>query len=135
LMGDEGVGCRVAELCAARLRGVDSRDLGTAGTKLLHLLPGRRKVVVVDCARMGAVPAEWRRFTLEDAHDRGRRPRLSMHEGSLWDILELARLTGNDGPDIVIFGIEPSCVEPSSGLSEPLRSRLREYVSIVAREF
>jgi hydrogenase maturation protease len=134
-MGDEGVGCRVAELCAERLHGVDVRDLGTVGTRLLHLLSGRRKVVVVDCARMGAVPAECRRFTLGEVRDGGHRPRLSLHEGSLWDVLELARSVGNDDPEIVVFGIEPDRVGPSPDLSEALRARLGEYASAVAHEF
>ena len=134
-MGDDGVGCRVAERCAQTLQGIEARDLGTAGTRLLHLLPGRRKVVIVDCARMGTKPADYRRFTPADARDRGRRPLLSLHEGSLWDVLELARLVGSDNPDIIVFGIEPDRVGPSPDLSETLRARLDDYASAVAREF
>lgn len=137
-MGDEGVG--PALLNRLRDQSVLSPQvdlIDTAGSILsaLHALKGRRKVVFLDCALMGLVPGEFRRFLPDQARSEKNLPGLSLHEGDLMGMLATARLLGESAGEVVIFGFEPARVEPGEGLSEILTSRMEEYTREILREF
>ena len=137
LMGDEGVGVRVAEALQARCGlppDVEVLDLGTAGMKLLHAIRGRRRAILVDCARMGDPPGTIRRFTERQVRSRKELAGLSLHEADLLGVLELAARLGEKPDEVVLFGIEPADLSPGEGLSEALEARLGEYVETVAAE-
>ena len=137
LMSDEGVGVRVVqdlEKHRGGLPGVEFVDAGTSGMKALHAMAGRRKAVIVDCARMGEAPGWVRRFRPEDAASRKRLPHLSLHEGDLMDMIELSRSLGECPREVVIIGIEPKSLEPGQGLSPVLESRTGDYLDVVLGE-
>jgi hydrogenase maturation protease len=136
-MGDEGVGLRVVGQLAAdpsARRRADCIDAGPAGMKLLHLMDGRRRAILVDCALMGEPPGTWRRFVPADVRSVKRLAGFSLHEGDLLSILELARSLGTGPAEVVIVGIEPLDVEPRLSLSPLLEQRMAEYVQAVRRE-
>ncbi|NLW50207.1 MAG: hydrogenase maturation protease [Candidatus Brocadiaceae bacterium] len=137
LMGDEGVGPRVVDLAARRAGeppGIDFLDLGTPGLALLHALRGRRRVVLVDCAMMGAPPGTIRRFTPAELRPAAGPGAASLHEPDLPALLRLARRLGERLPEIVIFGIQPLRIEPGVGLSPALEARLADYAGRVVAE-
>lgn len=137
LMSDEGIGVRVVERLAApagRFPGVDFLDAGTSGMAAVHALPGRRKAVFVDCARMGEPAGALRRFTPEQVISLKDLPGLSLHEGDLLSILKLSEQLGERPAEVVIFGIQPGRIEPGLDLSPALASRLDEYVARVGKE-
>ena len=136
LMGDEGIGvCLVQELArqAERFPAADIEDLGAGGMSVLHAIAGRRKVVFVDCARMGEPPGTIRRFTLDDVRSKKSLPRLSLHEADLLQVLELSRSLGECPEEVVIFGIEPESVAPG-GLSDTLRGCVPGCLRTIAAE-
>ena len=114
--------------------GVEFLDAGSAGMKLLHLLQGRKRAVLVDCALMGAEPGAVRRFQPHEVRSCKAMAGFSLHEGDMLSVLELAASLGDGPQDVVIFGIEPWRVEPSQELSSILQARFDEYVELVARE-
>ncbi len=136
LLTDEGVGIRVVEALGNRPipAGVVILDLGAGGLCVLHEIAGRQKVIFVDCAFMGEAPGTLRRFTPEEAKSRKVQPRLSLHEGDLFQTLDLARDLGECPEEIVLFGIEPASVAPGDRLSDALLARLDHYVDCILRE-
>ena len=137
LMGDEGVGVRLLrELArgAGRLAHVEFVELGCGGMKLLHAMVGRRKVILLDCARMGQAPGAIRRLRLSEARSRKRRPNLSLHEADLLELLALSRRLGECPEEIVLFAVEPETIRPAEGLSPALRERMEQYVRAIMTE-
>jgi hydrogenase maturation protease len=137
LMRDEGVGLAVVQRLmerSERFPGVDFLEAGASLMGAMHRMAGRKKVLFVDCALMGAEPGTWRRFTPEQARSVKRLAGLSLHEGDLYSLLELSRRLGEFPEDVVIFGIEPAAIEMGEGLSDALRSRLMEYAQAVENE-
>lgn len=136
-MTDEGVGVHVAEVLGARLgdmQDVEVNPLGTGGMRLLHLLKGHERLIVVDCAKMGTAPGTLRRFTPDEVRTLKVNLRYSLHEADVLSILELAERLGEAPRDVVLFGVEPERVEHGEALSVPLQAAFDDYVNAVAAE-
>lgn len=137
LMSDEGIGVRVVEALRARAdtpRDVDLLDLGTGGMQVVHELARWSRVIFVDCALLGEPPGTLRRFTPDQVVSKKIQPRMSLHEGDLFQSLELSRQLGECPADIVIFGIQPERVALGDTLSPTLMSRMDTYVEHVLNE-
>ena len=137
LLGDEGVGVHVVARLRARAAEFPAAELveaGAAGHAVLHLVAGRRKAVLVDCAFMDLPPGTIRRFTPADVRSAKALSGCSLHQGDLLQTLELSRQLGECPETVVIFGIQPQRVEPAENLAPTLASRLDEYVAAVAAE-
>jgi len=137
LMGDEGIGVHLIERLAAsgeQYPSVDFIDAGTGGLSVLHLLDGRRKAIIIDCAFMDEPPGAIRRFTPEDVRSRKVLAHQSLHEADLIRIIEMARQLGQAPEQIVIFGIQPEQVRAGGELSRTLVEKADEYISLILRE-
>jgi len=135
LLRDEGVAIHVLrELAKSDLSGVDLEDLGTSGMAVLHSIAGRRRAVIIDCARMGVAPGEIRRFRPAEARSAEPLPRLSVHEGDLLDILRLSHELGQAPEDVIIYGIEPADISPGTELSAILKAHLSAYCEMILRD-
>jgi len=137
LLKDEGVGIHVVRRLASLMgdrADVEFVDAGAAGMKLLHILRGRHKAVLVDCALMDESPGTLRRFLPDEVHSIKALPGLSLHEGDLLSVIRLSRELGECPEEIVIVGIEPDIVEPGEGLSACLADRMEDYVAAVRAE-
>jgi len=137
LMGDEGVGTRIIEMlqtASGDFPEADLIDAGTGGMSILHLIAGRKKAVIVDCALMDAPPGSIRRFTPEEVRTLKQLSHLSLHEVDIIKVIDLARSLGECPEEIVLFGIEPQTIEQRMGLSGPLSDRLTEYAEAIRQE-
>jgi len=137
LLGDEGIGVSLVQALSAEFAhhsDVECIDLGIAGMALLHILDGRRKVVLLDCALMGEQPGACRRFTPKDVRDISTSSRCSLHDGNLLDLLALAGEIGGLPPEVVIFGIQPESINASLTLSPTLQHKFDEYMTKVRNE-
>lgn len=136
LMADEGVGPRVIRILSAmpHKAGVDLIDAGAAGLRLVHLMAGRRAVILIDCALMGTPPGTIRRFVPEEARSRKAGAGLSLHEADILDVLRIAAEAGEAPGRVVIFGIEPARVTPGLGLSEPVAEAAERCAALVREE-
>lgn len=137
LMADEGIGVDlVGRLSqeAARYTDVDFIDAGTGGMAVLHLIEGRQKAILIDCAYMDEAPGTIRRFTPDEVRSRKVLAHQSLHEADLLRILQLAEQLGQLPEQVVLFGIQPEAVEPRQGLSDVLLEALEHYVAEIRSE-
>ncbi len=137
LMADEGIGCVIASRFLSQQEkypGVEFIDAGTGGMSLLHIISGRGKVIIIDCAIMGTEPGTIKRFTPEEAKSVKQLSNYSLHEGDVLKIIEMARKLGQYPEQIIIFGIEPQRIETGRQLSERLSAKLTEYTKIISEE-
>ena len=134
---DDSIGLRIAEAVAERGldRGFQAIDLPGNLLDVLHYCdPDTEAMLVVDSARMGLEPGEYRFFSAEDVITRKTLDGISTHEGDFMKVLELASELGLEIPPITLLGIEPAEIAPEMGLSAALEQRFEEYVGAV-REF
>jgi hydrogenase maturation protease len=137
LMADEGIGCVIADHFLGQKEkypGVEFVDAGTGGMNLLHIISGRKKVIIIDCAVMGTEPGTIKRFTPEQGRSVKQLSHYSLHEADVLQIIEMARRLGECPETTVIFGIEPGRVEHGRELSEALSRRLSEYIKTIEKE-
>lgn len=132
LMGDDGIGIaaleRLRECCRFEPE-VLMADGGTWGMNLLPLIEDADRILFLDAIDAGVEPGA--PLTLE----RERLPRyvatkLSPHQIDLKEVLALAELRGTLPRYAVAVGLQPSVVEMSTELSEPVRARLDEMVDL-----
>ena len=134
---DDSIGLRIAEAIAERGldRGFRAIDLPGNLLDVLHYCdPDTEAMLVVDSARMGLEPGEYRFFSADDVVTHKSLDGISTHEGDLMKVLELASELGLEIPPITLLGIEPAEIAPEMGLSAALEQRFEEYVGAV-REF
>jgi len=130
LLSDEGAGVhtmhRAAQLCAD-IEGAEFVDAGTLSFVLAGLLEHAAGLVVIDAARMDSEPGTVRVFEGE-AMDRflaGNR-KMSVHEVSLSDLLQIARLTDELPAARALVGIEPAVVDWGEQPSTPVARGIDE---------
>jgi len=141
LMTDEGIGtAMVDELTKLAAAGklpsenVDYLDGGCGGMYLLHSIAERKKVILIDCAKMGLEPGAICRFTPDEVNTVKQMTHLSLHEVDILRVIELAKLLDQCPDEIVIFGIQPAAIAPHMGLTASIEARLPEYLAAIGRE-
>jgi len=135
LMGDDGVGVRVAEVLAARDLGpdIDVVSGGTAGMALSRYFVETEQVLVVDAIAAGDAPGSVFRFTPEDAGITSLRSHTS-HGLSLPNILFAARLQGAR-PQVVIYAVQIGDITCGfDTLTPEVEAMVSEVADLVAEE-
>lgn len=132
---DEGFGVHVIrhlERCPLPAN-VTVRDGGTAGPALLDAILACDRLIVIDVARLGAVPGSLARLD-GDALATVFKAKQSAHDWGLHEVLLQARLIGHD-PDVVIIAAEPHDMDSwSDELSPVLANRLPDAVAMTLAE-
>ena len=131
ILGDDGVGWKVAQAVQARLAEfgstveIDFASLG--GLSLMERVLGYQHVILVDCMETGAAPiGSVRSMPLADLADPTAGHSASAHDTSLITALEAARSMGADVPDRVdVVAIE---ARVSYDFSEELSPEIRAAV-------
>ena len=137
LMTDEGAGLHVIqELMAVseRFCHVEFIELGSSPMSLVHVIAGRQKAILIDCAWMDQPAGTIRRFTPDDVISNKAAADFSLHEGDLLGELELSRQLGEYPNEVIIFGIQPKSMLPGEDLSPELRERLDSYIEMIVAE-
>jgi hydrogenase maturation protease len=106
LMGDDGVGVKVAEALASRDLGPDVEVIsgGTAGMALSRYFTASDRVLVVDAIAAGDTPGSIFRFRPQDAGILELRSHTS-HGLSLPNIMMAAQLQGAC-PEVVVYAVQ-----------------------------
>jgi len=135
LMGDDGVGPRVAQGLEARdlPPGVEAIDGGLAGLSILDWLEGRQLAIIVDAAKMGKAPGTVRRFSPDSVTSGADGEGLGFHETPLMGVLELGRRVGAL-PPIAVYGIEPDSIAAGDRLSDSGRKAVDETIGMILSE-
>ena len=130
--GDDAVGVRVVEhvLANGLDRGFTAVDLSTSALDLVAYLDADTEaVLVVDAARLGLEPGEYRFFSPDEVETQKQLAGLSTHEGDALAVLDLARNAGYPIPPFAIMGIEPQDVTSGIELSACLAERVPAYAA------
>ena len=134
--GDDGIGVRVAEALAANPlpEDVEVVDGGTQGLGVVPLLEGRKRLIVVDAAKLGHEPGAYRRFALSEARFLGTDNHIAIHEAGLREALLLAEVLGYLPQDTVFYGIQPASLKWEENLSVPVSKALEQVTKMIRAE-
>jgi hydrogenase maturation protease len=134
LLADEGVGVEVIRRLKVELaHGDDLRflDGGTLSFTLARAIADSRRLIVVDAAALGAAPGTVRVFE-GDAVDRQlRTPGKAVHEVSLADLMDMARLTASLPERRALVGIQPSKIDWGVHLTPTLEAAVPTAMAAV----
>jgi hydrogenase 3 maturation protease len=131
LMGDDAVGCRVAELLSER--GFPAVDCGTMPENYIPALSKNppRVLLIVDAMDMGLPPGECRRFSLEALDSKGLSSAADSSHGVPLPLL-LAPFAANI--EIAILGIQPGSLRLGAPLSEPLEKAASRAAELILKD-
>jgi hydrogenase maturation protease len=134
ILGDDGVGCRIAEEIARRLSLEDTKDIDVepfyrGGIALMERLVGYDRAFLIDSIEgLGGKPGVIHRLSLNDL------PTMtadSAHDTSLKAALEMGERLGAKLPKtVLIFAVE---IAPQLEFSEILSPNIEERVEEVAK--
>jgi len=130
--GDDGFGPEVARALAAQpVRGVTIEDYGIRGLHLAYeMLAGYDRAILIDAMPRGGTPGTL--YVAEpEMSDAGGAP--DAHRMDLQNVFALIRMIGGEPPPITIVGCEPSGIEETIGLSEPVADAVLPAVELVRR--
>jgi hydrogenase maturation protease len=127
LLGDDGAGVKLVEWLRSEL-GADAAsfvDGGTLSFDLLSYIEATDSMLVLDAADLGSAPGTVRLFEglAMDAFLAGVRRR-TVHEVSLIDLLDIARLQECLPSRRALLCIQPSHIDWSDALSAPVEQAL-----------
>lgn len=135
LLGDEGVGVRIAEHLASQSLPdeVEVIDGGTAGYELLSFLEGREKVIIVDAVKTEDKPGSVYKVGLsileEDATIH-----LSLHQIGLKNIFKMASLM-EINPEVTLVGVVPKDYQKYKiGLSKEVEKAIPRAIETIFQE-
>ncbi len=136
LMGDDGVGVRVAHaLEHAHLpRNVQVVDGGMGGITLIGLMEDADGVVLVDAADMGKPPGTCVVFSPDEVRSVKKTHPFSLHHTDLLGLLDLMKKLEMRIPAVRVIGVQPERVEWTDVLSKTIADRIPQIVSLVKNE-
>lgn len=130
ILGDDGVGWRVAEQVRERLADpdVDVLCLSLGGLALMEHLAGYRRAIIVDAMATGAAPGSLHCLSAREMDELGARHTASVHDLSLTSALAFGREMGLELPeDIRVVGVE---ARPDFDFGEVLSDPVRNAVPL-----
>lgn len=128
LRADDGAGSRVVEALEGALpAGIELTDGGTLSFGLLDAVAGRHGLVVVDAAQLDAPPGTVRVLQGEEMDRFVSRPgSVTVHEVSIAELLDMARLTGELPERRAMVAIQPGALDWGTASSEAVRAAIPE---------
>ena len=134
LLRDEGIGPHlISRLETMSLPdNVELIDAGIATFSLTHLLPGRKKVIIIDAAKGGNRPGSIYRLLPEQIRMEKKNP-LSLHDIGLIDALTSGGKPAKTS-NLVIIGVEPERIDWGTEISPCLRKRIPRIIEVIMEE-
>ncbi len=135
IMTDDGFGVEVVTTLASRYHfhgSVKILDGGTLGLDLLPHLEEIESLLIIDALDMRDDPGKI--FRIEgDEVPRAFASKLSVHQMGLQDLLAVSELQGHVPRNLVVWGVQPECIEMGTELTatvaravEPLAIKVLE---------
>jgi hydrogenase maturation protease len=136
IMTDDGFGVEVVTTLSSRyhFRGpVKLLDGGTLGLDLLPHLEEIESLLIIDALDMRAEPGKI--FRLQgDEVPRAFASKLSVHQMGLQDLLAVAELQGHVPRNLVVWGVQPECIEMSTEMTATVAAAVEPVVTSVLEE-
>jgi hydrogenase maturation protease len=135
LLSDEGIGVHVAKkLMEMDLPpGVEVVEGGTDGFRLMNVVTGAARVIVVDAVKGGGPPGSIYRFDLKDAPTFPDAYKTSVHQIGILEVVHLSELIG-EAPETTIIGVEPKSLEMGMELSPEVQAKVDRIIELVMEE-
>jgi len=137
LMSDEAIGYILINQFIAqsdKYPSVEFIDAGTGGISILHLIAGRKKAVLIDCAYMGTAPGTIKKFRPDEVESLKKLAHHSLHESDMLKVIELAKQLDYCPQQVIILGIQPERVGVGQKLSETLSAKMNDYIAAISQE-
>ena len=135
LLGDEGVGVRIAEHLASHSLPdeVEVIDGGTAGYELISFLEGREKVIMVDAIKTEDKPGSVYKVDLSILEDECT-THLSLHQIGLKNVVKMASLM-EINPEVILVGIVPKDYQSYKiGLTKEVEKAIPRVIDTILKE-
>jgi len=135
LLGDEGVGVRVAEqlLTHPLPDEIEVIDGGTAGYELINFFEGKEKVIIVDAVKTNDTPGSVYKLDLALVQE-DETVQLSLHQIGLKNVFKMASLMDLN-PEVTLVGIVPKDYQDYNiGLSEEVEKAIPLAIETVIKE-
>ena len=135
LLGDEGVGVRVAEqlLTHPLPDEIEVIDGGTAGYELINFFEGKEKVIIVDAVKTNDTPGSVYKLDLALVQE-DETVQLSLHQIGLKNVFKMASLMDLN-PEVTLVGIVPKDYQDYNiGLSEEVEKAIPLAIETVLKE-
>lgn len=136
LMNDDSVGVRAVERLQSDYRFPESVkvvDGGTLGLDLLPFIEECDKLLIIDALEMKAAPGTVFRLEGEEV-PRAFASKLSVHQMGLQDLLAVADLQGYAPRELVVWGVQPGCIEMNMELTPEVAEAMDELHRAVIGE-
>ncbi len=136
LLQDEGVGVHVIDYLRHRRQlpaNVSLLDGGTLSFSLVADIEDADKLIIIDATELGDAPGTIRCMENEGMDHFIGSIRRSVHEVSLLDLMDMARLTGFLPRQRALLGIQPAVVDWGDQPSAQVRAAIPEAADEVIR--
>ncbi len=135
LLSDEGVGVHVAnKLMEMDLPpGVQVVEGGTDGFRLMNVVTGAARLIVVDAVKGGGPPGSIYKFDIEDAPTYPDEYKTSVHQIGILEVVHLSELIG-EAPETTIIGVEPKSLDMGMELSPEVEAKVSRIIELVLEE-
>lgn len=136
IMSDDGFGVRAVAALSSRYRfppAVRLLDGGTLGLDLLPHLEGVERLLIIDALEMQAAPGAVFRLDGEEV-PRAFAGKLSVHQMGVQDLLAVAELMGHLPSELVVWGVQPECIEMGTELTATVEAAIEPVVAGVIEE-
>ncbi len=137
LLSDEGVGVHVANrLLEMDLpAGVEVYEGGTDGFRLMSVVTGADRLIVVDAVKGGGEPASIYRFDIDDAPSSPDSYKTSVHQIGILEVIHFSEFVGKGKtPHTTIIGVEPKSLEMSMDLTPAVEAKIPRIIELVMEE-
>ena len=137
LLSDEGVGIHVLRYLQSHhpLPDVEFLDGGTLSFPLATAIENTENLIVLDAAQWHQTPGTIRCLQNEAMDQFLSKPSLSVHEVSLVDLLDIARLTGHYPQQRALIGIQPEVLDwghdPSPSIAQVIPDAAQQTLRLI----
>jgi hydrogenase maturation protease len=136
IMTDDGFGVKVVNTLSSRYHfqgKIRLIDGGTLGLDLLPHLEDVEYLLIIDALDMRDKPGQLFRIEGEDV-PRAFASKLSVHQMGLQDLLAVAELQGHVPTKLVVWGVQPECIEMGTDLTVTVESAVEPVVQKILNE-
>ena len=135
LLSDEGVGVHVAnELTKMDLPPhVSVVEGGTDGFRLLNIVTGADRLIIVDAVKGGDEPGSIYRFDVDEVRNCPSGFKTSVHQIGILEVIDLSGLIGKT-PHATVIGVEPKSLEMCMELSPEIKEKVPKIIELVIEE-
>ncbi len=134
LQRDDGIGVTILKYLEAALRfpaNVSLIDGGTAGAALQSAILGKEWLLIIDALAVPGDPGEIRLIAGRDILRRSADMKMSPHQVSFFDLIQLMELRGVGTPEFSILGIIPENTGFGTELSPLVAASMDQAVAAV----